>query len=76
GIAQQQVDQQQGIYDTQQAIQTSATNDGNATYSAATAAAPAIGNTLDTAAGTAATTDAVNTLNQIGAATGVPQNGQ
>ena len=76
GIAQQQVDQQQGIYDTQQAIQTSATNDGNATYSAATAAAPAIGNTLNTAASTSATTDAANTLNQIGAATGVPQNGQ
>ncbi|NNM65774.1 MAG: hypothetical protein HKL99_14425 [Burkholderiales bacterium] len=76
GIAQQQVDQQQGIYSTQQAIQTSATNDGNATYSAATAVAPGIGNTLNTAASTAATTNAVNTLQQIGAATGVPQNGQ
>ena len=76
GIAQQQVDQQQGIYDQQQAIQTSATNDGNATYGAATAAAPGLGNTLNTAAGTAATTDAANTLQQIGAATGVPQNGQ
>ena len=76
GIAQQQVDQQQGIYDTQQAIQTSATNDGNATYSAATAAAPAIGNTLNAAASTAASSDAANTLQQIGNATGVPQNGQ
>ena len=76
GIAQQQVDQQQGIYDTQQAIQTSATNDGNATYGAATAAAPAIGNALNTAASTSATTDAANTLQQIGAATGVPQNEQ
>ena len=75
GIAQQQVDQQQSVYDTQQAIQTSATNDGNATYGAATAAAPAIGNALNTAASTSATTDAANTLQQIGAATGVPQNG-
>ncbi len=76
GIAQQQVDQQQGIYDTQQAIQTSATNGGNATYGAATAAAPGLGNTLNSAASTAATTDATSTLQQIGAATGVPQNGQ
>ena len=76
GIAQQAVDQQQGTYDTQQAIQTSATNDGNATYSAATAAAPAIGSTLNSAAGASAATNATNTLNQIGAATGVPQNGQ
>lgn len=75
-IAQQSADQQRSIYDAQQAIQTSATTDGNATYSAATAAAPAIGNTLNTAASTAATTDASSTLQQIGAATGVPQNGQ
>ena len=76
GIAQQQDDQQQSLYDAQQAIQTSATNDGNATYGAATAAAPAIGNALNTAASTSATTDASNTLQQIGAATGVQQNGQ
>ena len=76
GIAQQQVDQQQSLYDAQQAIQTSATNDGNATYSAATAAAPAIGSTLNAAASASATTDAANTLQQIGAATGVQQNGQ
>lgn len=75
-IAQQQADQQQGIYDTQQAAQTSAINDGNATYSAATAAAPAISNTLDAAAAASATTDASSTLRQIGAATGVPQSGQ
>ena len=75
-IAQQSADQQQSVYDAQQAVQTSATTDGNATYSAATAAAPAIGNTLNAAAGTAATTDASSTLQQIGAATGVPQNGQ
>ena len=75
-IAQQSADQQQSVYDAQQAVQTSATTDGNATYSAATAAAPAIGNTLNTAASTAATTDASSTLQQIGSATGVPQNGQ
>ena len=75
-IAQQSADQQQSVYDKQQAIQTPATADGNATYSAATAAAPAIGNTLNTAASTAATTDASSTLQQIGSATGVPQNGQ
>ncbi|SCC93514.1 Cell wall surface anchor family protein (modular protein) [Thiomonas sp. X19] len=72
-IAQQQVDQNQQVYGQQQAIQTSATNDGNATYSAATAAAPDIGNTLNTAAGSAGTNDANTTLQQIGAATGVPQ---
>ena len=75
-IAQQSADQQRSVYDAQQAVQTSATTDGNATYSAATAAAPAIGNTLNTAASTAAATDASSTLQQIGAATGVPQNGQ
>jgi hypothetical protein len=75
-IAQQSADQQQSVYGAQQAVQASATTDGNATYSAATAAAPAIGNTLNTAASTAATTDASSTLQQIGAATGVPQNGQ
>ena len=75
-IAQQSADQQQSIDDAQQAVQTSATTDGNATYSAATAAAPAIGNALNTTASTAATTDASSTLQQIGAATGVPQNGQ
>ncbi|MHB1666535.1 hypothetical protein [Thiomonas sp.] len=76
GIAQQQVEQQASIYGTQQAIQISETNDGNSTYSAATAAAPAIGNTFNAAASTTATTDASSTLHQIGAATGVPQNGQ
>ena len=75
-IAQQSADQQQTVYDAQQAVQTSATADGNATYSAATAAAPAIGNTLNAAASSAATADASSTLQQIGAATGVPQNGQ
>ena len=74
-IAQQAVDQQQSIYDTQQSIETSATNDGNTTYGVATAAAPGIGNTLDTVAGSAAAVDAAGNLQQIGAATGVAQNG-
>lgn len=75
-IAQAQADQQQTIFGQQQAIQTSATNDGNATNTAANAEAPGVGNTLDSAASAAATANSTNTLNQIGAATGVPQNGQ
>lgn len=76
GIAQQQADQQQGIYVYQQNIQNQAIDTGNTTATQANAMAPGIGNTLNTAASTAAATNATNTLNQIGAATGVPQNGQ
>ncbi|SCC94669.1 Cell wall surface anchor family protein (modular protein) [Thiomonas sp. X19] len=72
-IAQTSADQQQTIYGQQQVIQTHATNDGNATNAAANAEAPGVGNTLDSAASAAATANSTNTLQQIGAATGVPQ---
>ena len=72
-IAQQQVDQQQGIYATQQAIQNQAIATGNATAAQANAMAPGIGNTLNTAARNAATTQANTTLQNIGSQTGVPQ---
>ena len=74
GIAQQQVDQQQGIYDTQQAIQNQAIAAGNTSGAVANAMAPGIGNTLNTAASSSAAAQAQTTLQGIGATTGVPQN--
>lgn len=73
GIAQQQADQQQGIYSYQQNIQNQAIATGNTTAAQANAMAPGIGGTLNTAAQSAATAQANTTLQNIGRQTGVPQ---
>jgi hypothetical protein len=46
---------------------------GNTSYTSANALAPSVGNELDSAASTAASTDATNVIQQIGSATGVAQ---
>lgn len=73
-IAQQQVDQQGAAYDAQSVIQNQAIATGNSSGAAANAMAPGIGNTLNTAASSSATSQAQATLQGIAAQTGVPQN--
>ncbi|MGE0105807.1 MAG: hypothetical protein AB7S53_02420 [Thiomonas sp.] len=73
GIAQQQVDQQQGIYDYQQNIQNQAIATGNTTAAQENALSPGIGSTLNAAAQNAAANQASTTLQNIGAQTSVPQ---
>jgi hypothetical protein len=73
GIAQQQVDQQQGICDDQQNIQNQAIATGNTTAAQENALSPGIGSTLNTAAQNAAANQSSTTLQNIGAQTGVPQ---
>jgi len=73
-IAQQQVDQQGTTYDAQSVIQNQAIAAGNSSGAAANAIAPGIGNTLNTAASSLATSQAQTTLQGIAAQTGVPQN--
>lgn len=72
-IAQTEIDQLSGIYDTQQAIQNAATSDENNTYNTANSIAPTISDSLNTAASSIANSHAQNTLQQISAATGVAQ---
>uniref|UniRef100_D5X2J9 Cell wall surface anchor family protein n=1 Tax=Thiomonas intermedia (strain K12) TaxID=75379 RepID=D5X2J9_THIK1 len=72
-IAQNEVDQQQGIYTYQSNIQNQAIATGNSTAAQANALSPGIANTLNTAAQNAATTQANTTLQNIGNQTGVPQ---
>ncbi|CDW92538.1 MULTISPECIES: hypothetical protein [Thiomonas] len=73
GIAQNEVDQQQGIYDYQQNIQNQAIATGNTTAAQENALSPSIGGTLNTAAQNAAANQSSTTLQNIGAQTGVPQ---
>lgn len=73
GIAQNEVDQQQGIYDDQQNIQNQAIATGNTTAAQENALSPGIGSTLNAAAQNAAANQASTTLQNIGAQTGVPQ---
>ena len=73
GIAQNEVDQQQGIYDDQQNIQNQAIATGNTTAAQENALSPGIGSTLNAAAQNAAAKQASTTLQNIGAQTGVPQ---
>ena len=72
-IAQSAATQQGMIYGAQLAVQSQANADEASTYNAANALAPSIGTTLNSAANSAAASAAQSTLQQIGAATGVPQ---
>ncbi len=72
-IAQNEVSNQSGIYDAQAAIQSQAVATGNTTAAQENAMAPGIGNTLNAAAQSSATTQANTTLQNIGAQTGTAQ---